>query len=202
MASFPIALDAVNDMDEAAFVAAFGDIAEHSPWVAAEAAEARPLPIARGHDRSLHRCGLRCRRAAPARACSSPTRTSPDGPRSPANSRPNSRREQAGAGLDQLTGEEFARFTDLNRRYREGFGFPFILAVRGATKHDILNSLRRADRQRPGGEFATALRQVARIVALPARRPRVRHERYRPARRAGPGDDRRARGDHRPRKAG
>ena len=49
-----------------------------------------------------------------------------------------SQREQAGAGLDRLTAGELARFHDLNTRYRERFGFPFIFAVKGATKEAIL----------------------------------------------------------------
>ncbi len=75
-----------------------------------------------------------------------------------------SRSEQAGAGLDRLTPEEFRRFTEANNAYRERHGIPFILAVRGATKHDIL----RAFEERLGNpdtvEFKTALEQVERII--------------------------------------
>jgi OHCU decarboxylase len=79
---------------------------------------------------------------------------------------PESRKEQAGAGLNQLTPDEFSRFTELNSAYRERFGFPFILAVKGATKTQILDSFaERIDRD-PDEEFAAALLQVARIVAL------------------------------------
>jgi 2-oxo-4-hydroxy-4-carboxy-5-ureidoimidazoline decarboxylase len=72
--------------------------------------------------------------------------------------------EQAGAGLDQLTPEEFARLHQLNRDYRERFGFPFLLAVRGATKDDVLAALERRRRSPRDEEFAEALRQVARIA--------------------------------------
>ena len=75
-----------------------------------------------------------------------------------------SKREQAGAGLGQLTPEEFARFTALNDAYRARFGMPFILAVRGATKHQILAAFE----NRVGGtldeELLTATAQVLRIV--------------------------------------
>ena len=74
-----------------------------------------------------------------------------------------SRREQAGAGLDRLTAAEFARFGELNTAYVARFGFPFIYAVKGANKLDILAAF--ADRlaNAPATEFATALAQISRI---------------------------------------
>ncbi len=54
-----------------------------------------------------------------------------------------SSREQAGAGLDALTRDELERLRTLNAAYREKFGFPFLYAVKGSTKHDILNALER-----------------------------------------------------------
>ena len=75
-----------------------------------------------------------------------------------------SRREQAGAGLDRLTAEEFARFHDLNARYRERFGFPFIFAVKGATKEAILAAFEARIDNDAGTERATALANVERIL--------------------------------------
>ena len=74
-----------------------------------------------------------------------------------------SKREQAGAGLDTLTREEFARFTELSARYRDRFGFPFILAVKGATKSRILAAFAERIDNDPAAELATALAQVCRI---------------------------------------
>ena len=74
-----------------------------------------------------------------------------------------SNREQAGAGLNTLTADEFARFTDLNTRYRKRFDFPFIFAVKGATKHMILDSFEARVNNDPAVEFETALQQVCRI---------------------------------------
>ncbi len=74
-----------------------------------------------------------------------------------------SSREQKGAGLDTLSEEEFARFTALNTRYREQFGFPFILAVKGADKHDILAAFERRLGNSEQVERETALAQVSRI---------------------------------------
>jgi len=77
---------------------------------------------------------------------------------------PSSTSEQAGAGLDRLTSEEYARLTDLNDAYREKFGFPFLYAVRGSDKFAILEALERRLSSNPEDEFQEALRQVFRIA--------------------------------------
>ena len=74
--------------------------------------------------------------------------------------------EQASAGLDALTDDERAEFTALNTAYVEKFGFPFIIAVRGLSKADILAAFRRRIDNPRDEEFATACRQVERIAAL------------------------------------
>ena len=74
--------------------------------------------------------------------------------------------EQAGAGLDLLTDEERATFTELNETYTGKFGFPFIIAVKDNTKATILEAFhRRIDSDRET-EFAEACRQVERIAEL------------------------------------
>jgi len=72
--------------------------------------------------------------------------------------------EQQGAGLDQLTSEEFREFIALNDRYRRKFGFPFLFAVKGTNKHQILASMRdRIERPREE-ELEEAMRQTAKII--------------------------------------
>lgn len=163
MAEFPISLHDVNRMAEDEFVETFGDVAEHSPWVAAEAAERRPYSsraamIAAFVDAVVHadhprqRALLLAHPDLAGRAAVSGNLTQ------------DSKNEQKGAGLDSLTPDEFARFTEQNTAYRERHGIPFIFAVRGATKHDIMTGY--ADRigNAPETEFKTALAQVGRIV--------------------------------------
>jgi 2-oxo-4-hydroxy-4-carboxy-5-ureidoimidazoline decarboxylase len=72
--------------------------------------------------------------------------------------------EQSAAGLQQLSPEEFDRLQRLNFAYRVKFGFPFLYAVKGSTKHDILKALESRLASDPEQEFAEALRQVARIA--------------------------------------
>jgi OHCU decarboxylase len=74
--------------------------------------------------------------------------------------------EQASAGLDALTDAERARFTELNSAYVAAFGFPFIIAVRGLAKGDILAAFERRIANDRATEFVTACRQVERIALL------------------------------------
>ncbi|AJC80539.1 2-oxo-4-hydroxy-4-carboxy-5-ureidoimidazoline decarboxylase protein [Rhizobium etli bv. phaseoli str. IE4803] len=77
-----------------------------------------------------------------------------------------SRKEQSGAGLDRLSPAEHARFSELNAAYVEKFGFPFIIAVKGLGKDDILSAFERRIGNGPDEEFATAAAQVERIALL------------------------------------
>ena len=151
-------IDDVNAMSPQAFLDAFGDVAEHSPWVAREASSYRPF---RDRDEMvLH--FERALKAANRDAQLALVRAHPD-LATKAKLTEDSTKEQAGAGLNTLTAEEFARFTDLNTRYKERFGFPFIFAVRGATKHMILDSFTARVNNDPAVEFDTALGQICRI---------------------------------------
>jgi 2-oxo-4-hydroxy-4-carboxy-5-ureidoimidazoline decarboxylase len=152
-------LDAINALNPAAFVDAFGDIAEHSPWVAEAAAAQRPYA-----SREVMVDAFQTTLARAARpAQEALIRLHPD-LAGKATLAPDSRKEQAGAGLGTLTAEEMTRFTDLNTRYQERFGFPFILAVKGATKHQILDAFSTRIHGGREEEFLTALAQVMRII--------------------------------------
>ena len=74
--------------------------------------------------------------------------------------------EQASAGLDALTDDERARFTELNTAYVEKFGFPFIIAVRDHSKAEILGAFEKRLAGDAETEFAEACRQVERIAEL------------------------------------
>ena len=78
---------------------------------------------------------------------------------------PDSLEEQKNAGLDQCTREEFNEFKKLNDDYRK-FGFPFILAVKGKSKSEILNNFRKRVNSEPQIEFEEALKQVKKIANL------------------------------------
>lgn len=155
-------LATVNALSPADFVARFGDVAEHSPWVAEGAAALRPF----ASREAMIEAFTAAVDAAPAESRLALIRAHPDLAGKAARSgviAEDSKREQAGAGLDTLTDDEFARFTALNTRYREKFGFPFILAVKGAGKATILEAFETRLPNDPATEFAAALAQISRI---------------------------------------
>ena len=78
---------------------------------------------------------------------------------------PDSLKEQTNAGLDQCTKEEFSEFKKLNYAYKK-FGFPFVLAVKGKTKIEILNNFRKRISSDPEIEFDEAIKQVKQIASL------------------------------------
>ena len=157
-----------SQLDRETFVARFGGIVEHSPWVAERAFD---LELGVGHDTAI---GLANALARVLRTASEEERLGvltahPDLAGKLAAAKrltKESAAEQAAGGLDALTDEERAEFERLNAAYVEKFGFPFIIAVRDHTKPDIL----RAFSARLGNdletEFATACRQVERIAEL------------------------------------
>lgn len=153
-----ISIADVNALSPRAFIEAFGDVAEHSPWVAREADASRPF----ASREALVKRFETAIRAANRDARLALLRAHPD-LATRAKLTDDSTKEQAGAGLNTLTSEEFARFTDLNDRYKQRFGFPFIFAVKGATKHMILDSFTARVGNDAEVEFETALQQVCRI---------------------------------------
>ena len=155
-------------MGKAAFVKRFADVFEHSPWVA-EGAHKLELGPAFDTARGLHNAFCRVFRAAGRGKRMAVLRAHPDLAGKLAAARkltPRSAGEQAGAGLDALTDRERADFTDLNARYREKFGFPFIIAVAGMGKRDILAAFRRRLDSDADSEFAEACRQVEKIALI------------------------------------
>ena len=78
---------------------------------------------------------------------------------------PDSLKEQTNAGLDQCTEKEFNEFKKLNETYKK-FGFPFILAVKGKTKTEILNNFKKRIYSDPETEFNEAIKQVKQIASL------------------------------------
>lgn len=159
-----------SEMDRAAFVDRFGGVFEHSPWIAERAWDERadegPMPdTAEG----VHAAMVAVLRAAGHEAQRTLLNAHPDlagrlAMRGELTA--DSTAEQASAGLDRCTPEEFRRFTDLNDAYKARFGFPFIMAVKGRSRAEILDAFERRIHNSPEEEFETALAQVERITLL------------------------------------
>ena len=155
-------------MNKETFVERFGGVFEHSPWIAEAAWEAGLGPV---HDTAsgLHAAMRAVLRAAPAARQLDLIRAHPDlagrlavrGELTAASTS-----EQASAGLDRCTPEEYARFTVLNDAYRARFGFPFIMAVKGRSRGEILAAFERRVGNDPDEEFRTTLAEIERIALL------------------------------------
>jgi OHCU decarboxylase len=150
------------------FVERFGGVYEHSPWIA-EADYDAGLDAAADSAAGLAAAMAR----AAAKGSDAQKRAlidaHPDlaGKLALANElTPESTREQKGVGLDRLTPDELKRFSDANAAYRARFGVPFILAVRGKTKAEILAAFEARLQHDPAAEFKTALSEIDRIAAL------------------------------------
>jgi len=164
----PEARERPSEMHRKAFVAKFGGIVEHSPWVADRA---WALELGPAHDSAIGLANALARilRTASPEEQMGVLRAHPDLAGKLAAARrltADSSAEQASAGLDALTDEERERFTALNTAYVERHGFPFIIAVRDTTKAGILSAFERRIANDSATEFAEALRQVERIAEL------------------------------------
>lgn len=155
-------VEALNGLSRDEFVARLGGIYEHSSWVAERAYAARPF------------ASLDALHAAMQGAVmdSSPEeqldliRAHPEllGKLEAAALTQSSRSEQASAGLDRCTPGEKARMQELNARYRDRFGFPFIVAVKGLDWAAIIERMQSRLPNSREAEIAAALHEIGRIA--------------------------------------
>lgn len=158
-------LELLNQLPFADFVDALGGVFEHSPWVAERTAALRPfrsvMELAAVMSAEVEKAGygpqMALIRAHPELAGKAAIR---------GELTPESSEEQAGAGLDQCTAEEFARLNYLNQAYQAKFGFPFILAIRGYDRKEILNAFERRLESEVEEERRECLKQIYRIARL------------------------------------
>jgi OHCU decarboxylase len=158
-------VQAVNELDRAAFVERFGPLFEHSPWVAAAAWRDRPFT-----DREeLYDALVAAMHAAPRERKLALIRAHPDLAGKAAiegSLTDSSKREQASAGLDRLTPDEYEAFTRTNAAYRERFGFPFVVCAREHTKESILRVASERLANSEDEEIRVALEEIAKIARL------------------------------------
>jgi 2-oxo-4-hydroxy-4-carboxy-5-ureidoimidazoline decarboxylase len=161
-----LTIDQVNALSREDFVARFGFLFEHSPWVTEDAAQHRPFETAGAMHAALARVlffaddeqKLAVFRAHPKLADKAAIK---------AGLTKESASEQASAGLDALTPEEFEQFNVLNAAYDTRFGFPFIIAVRAAGgKAGVLMAMRERLDNNDAQERRNALDEVVKIVGL------------------------------------
>jgi 2-oxo-4-hydroxy-4-carboxy-5-ureidoimidazoline decarboxylase len=163
MKAMQYTLDQLNRISKDAFIASLSGIFEHSPWVPETAADDRPFAsidaLHRRMSEIVETAGqtrqLALINAHPELAGKAAVR---------GELTAESTREQSGAGLDQCTQEEFDKLLRLNAAYREKFGFPFILAVRGYDRHGIIANFEARVNHSRADELRTSLEQIYRIA--------------------------------------
>ena len=77
-----------------------------------------------------------------------------------------SQEEQKSAGLDQCSQEEYEEIKSLNKLYKEKFDFPFIIAVKGLNRSDVINSMKNRVNNNYEEEFSTAINEVHKIAKI------------------------------------
>jgi 2-oxo-4-hydroxy-4-carboxy-5-ureidoimidazoline decarboxylase len=147
------------------FVGVLGGIFEHTPWIAERAFAARPFASVD----ELHRAMMAALVAAPhdaklALICAHPELAGKEA--AAGTMTRDSVGEQASAGLDRCTPEELARLRAGNAAYREKFGFPFVMAVKGRSRREILAELASRTGGKREAEFARCLEEIGKIARL------------------------------------
>lgn len=160
----PLTLDALNRMEAAGFEAVLGQVFEHSPWVAAQAAAARPFASAD----ALHAAMMAAVAAAPRERQLGLLRAHPELAGREAvegGLTPDSSTEQGRLGFTALPRDEFERIARINRAYREKHGFPAIVALALHRHRDtVIEAMQARAANDTETEIATALAQVGHIT--------------------------------------
>ena len=152
-------IDKFNKLSKAEFISIFGNIFEKTEWIAERCYESKPynnfdelvskmMKIFENIEKERH---LEILNSHPDLAVEKKLTE-------------DSKNEQKNASLNQCTDEEFIEFKKLNEEYKKKFGFPFIIAVKGKNKEEILNSFRQRITNNINLEFEEAKRQVKKIA--------------------------------------
>ena len=154
-------IDKFNKLSKAEFISIFGNIFEKTKWVAEKCYESKPY---NNLDELVSKMMKIFENIEKERLLEI------------LNSHPDlavgkkltkdSKNEQKNASLNQCTDEEFVEFKKLNEEYKKKFGFPFIVAVKGKNKEEILNSFRQRITNNINLEFEEAKKQVKKIASF------------------------------------
>ena len=154
-------IDKINKLSKPDFISTFGNIFEKTEWIAQKSYDLKPyknyeelflkmMEIFENTNKENH---LKILNAHPDLAVEKKLTK-------------DSKNEQKNASLNQCTSEEFIEFKKLNEEYKVKFGFPFIIAVKGKNKEEILNSFRQRITNNINSEFEEAKKQVKKIASF------------------------------------
>ena len=158
------AINKINKLSQSDFVKVFANIFENTIWIAKELYKQKPfnsfedlsLKMLDIFENTTKEKQLKILNAHPELADKTKI----------GSLTPDSQKEQSNAGLDQCSEDEFNEFGNLNDEYKKKFGFPFILAVKGRTKIEILNNFRQRVSSDANTEFNQTIKQVKQIASL------------------------------------
>ena len=160
-----ISIDEINQSSLARFVELLGAVFEHSPWVAELVYPEKPF----ASRNQLHQVMTAAVRHAPEVQCMALLRHHPElaGREADAGTlTDDSKREQAGAGLDQCSSAELLTIKSLNQAYLAKFGFPFIIAVTGLDRFQVIAAMQTRLGNSAEAEFDTAIGEVEKIARI------------------------------------
>ena len=151
-------IDNINQLNKSDFLSIFGNVFEKTEWIAEKVFELKPFKdfndlsskILNLYEKSHKENILTILNSHPELAVAKKLTHE-------------SKLEQAGANLNECTVEEFKEFKELNLEYKNKFGFPFIIAVKGKNKIEILNNFKKRILNDEKNEFKEAKNQVKRI---------------------------------------
>lgn len=157
-----------STMKRSAFVEHFKDLYEHSPWVAEQVFD---LGVSKALDHrqalleAFQKTMLQASEIQQLQLiCAHPDLAGKAAIQGELTAASTS--EQAGAGIGECTADEFSRFTKLNQAYKDKFGFPFIKAVKGSNRHQILEAFETRIDNDAEHEFAQALEEINKIASF------------------------------------
>lgn len=153
-------------MDTHDFIARYGGVYEHSPWVAEQVA---PFATELDDAGCLAKLMADCVDNAGTEQQLALIRAHPDlaGKAQVAGElTADSSEEQSSAGLDRCSRVEYERFQALNEAYWDKFGFPFVMAVRGSNRTDVLDAFSARLQNDYDLEFETALEEIHKIARM------------------------------------
>ena len=154
-------IDKFNKLSKTEFISIFGNIFEKTEWIAEKCYESKPynnpdelvskmMKIFENSEKEKH---LEILNSHPDLVVEKRLTE-------------NSKNEQKNASLNQCSDKEFLEFKNLNEEYKKKFGFPFIIAVKGKNKEEILNSFRQRITNNINLEFEEAKKQVKKIASF------------------------------------
>ena len=154
-------IDTFNKLNKSEFLSIFGNVFEKTEWIAGKCYDSKPFnnvqelvnKMMEVFENSIKEKHLKILNSHPDLAVKKKLTKE-------------SENEQANANLNQCTNEEFEEFNNLNKKYKKKFGFPFIIAVKGKNKDEILNSFRQRITNNINSEFEEAKKQVKKIASF------------------------------------